>query len=86
MARSLKKGPFVDEKLLKKVAEMNDSGKKKAWDKLLKGHDGSITALKIDLTKINIKSLATDLSSLSNESKSLLAIRNIHSQSSIPST
>ena len=29
MARSLKKGPFVDEKLLKKVAEMNDSGKKK---------------------------------------------------------
>ena len=29
MARSLKKGPFVDEKLLKKVAEMNESGKKK---------------------------------------------------------
>ena len=29
MPRSLKKGPFVDEKLLKKVAEMNDSGKKK---------------------------------------------------------
>ena len=29
MARSLKKGPFVDEKLLKKVAEMNQSGKKK---------------------------------------------------------
>ena len=29
MARSLKKGPFVDEKLLKKVTEMNDSGKKK---------------------------------------------------------
>lgn len=29
MARSLKKGPFVDEKLLKKVSEMNESGKKK---------------------------------------------------------
>ena len=29
MARSLKKGPYVDEKLLRKVAEMNDSGKKK---------------------------------------------------------
>ena len=29
MPRSLKKGPFVDEKLLKKVAEMNDAGKKK---------------------------------------------------------
>lgn len=29
MARSLKKGPFVDEKLLKKVQGMNDGGKKK---------------------------------------------------------
>jgi|TARA_B100000959_G_scaffold274767_1_gene327142 small subunit ribosomal protein S19 len=29
MARSLKKGPFVDEKLLKKVSDMNASGKKK---------------------------------------------------------
>ena len=29
MARSLKKGPFVDERLLKKVAQMNESGKKK---------------------------------------------------------
>ena len=29
MPRSLKKGPFVDEKLLKKVAEMNELGKKK---------------------------------------------------------
>ena len=29
MARSLKKGPYVDEKLLKKVQGMNDSGKKK---------------------------------------------------------
>ena len=29
MARSLKKGPFVDEKLSKKVAQMNESGKKK---------------------------------------------------------
>ena len=29
MARSLKKGPFVDEKLLRKVAEMNEAGKKK---------------------------------------------------------
>ena len=29
MARSLKKGPFVDEKLLKKVQKMNDGGKKK---------------------------------------------------------
>ena len=29
MARSLKKGPFVDEKLLKKVQNMNEGGKKK---------------------------------------------------------
>ena len=29
MARSLKKGPFVDERLLKKVVQMNESGKKK---------------------------------------------------------
>jgi small subunit ribosomal protein S19 len=29
MARSLKKGPYVDEKLLKKVMGMNDGGKKK---------------------------------------------------------
>ena len=28
MARSLKKGPFVDEHLMKKVQEMNKSGKK----------------------------------------------------------
>ncbi len=29
MERSLKKGPYVDEKLLKKVQGMNDGGKKK---------------------------------------------------------
>ena len=29
MSRSLKKGPFVDYKLLKKINIMNDSGKKK---------------------------------------------------------
>lgn len=29
MARSLKKGPFVDEKLLKKVQQINEGGKKK---------------------------------------------------------
>tara|TARA_B100001250_G_scaffold411154_1_gene439171 strand:- start:1052 stop:1318 length:267 start_codon:yes stop_codon:yes gene_type:complete len=29
MSRSLKKGPFVDQKLLKKINNMNDSGKKK---------------------------------------------------------
>ena len=29
MARSLKKGPFVDQKLLLKIDAMNDSGKKK---------------------------------------------------------
>lgn len=29
MARSLKKGPYVDEKLLKKIQDMNDDGKKK---------------------------------------------------------
>lgn len=29
MSRSLKKGPFVDEHLLKKVEEQNSSGKKK---------------------------------------------------------
>ena len=29
MSRSLKKGPFVDEKLLKKISALNESGKKK---------------------------------------------------------
>ncbi|MFH0933041.1 MAG: 30S ribosomal protein S19 [Nitrospirota bacterium] len=29
MARSLKKGPFVDEKLMKKVSKMMESGEKK---------------------------------------------------------
>jgi len=29
MARSLKKGPFVDEKLLKKIQQINEGGKKK---------------------------------------------------------
>ena len=36
MARSLKKGPFVDPKLLKKIEKMNDSGKKqviKTWSR-----------------------------------------------------
>ena len=30
MSRSLKKGPFVDEKLLKKISGLNDSGKRKS--------------------------------------------------------
>lgn len=29
MARSLKKGPFIDQKLMKKVDDLNQSGKKK---------------------------------------------------------
>ena len=36
MARSLKKGPFVDSKLLKKIDKMNESGKKqviKTWSR-----------------------------------------------------
>ena len=36
MARSLKKGPYVDNKLLKKVQAMNESGKKeviKTWSR-----------------------------------------------------
>ncbi len=36
MARSLKKGPFVDEKLLKKIRAMDESGKKrviKTWSR-----------------------------------------------------
>ncbi len=36
MARSLKKGPFVDESLMKKVKTMNESGKKsviKTWSR-----------------------------------------------------
>ncbi len=34
MARSIKKGPYVDERLVKRVEEMNESGKKrvvKTW-------------------------------------------------------
>ena len=36
MPRSLKKGPFIEEKLLKRVQEMNESGKKrvlKTWSR-----------------------------------------------------
>lgn len=36
MARSLKKGPFVDESLMKKVQEMNENNKKtviKTWSR-----------------------------------------------------
>ena len=36
MARSLKKGPYVDDKLMKKVQAMNESGKKeviKTWSR-----------------------------------------------------
>ncbi|MBQ3334066.1 MAG: 30S ribosomal protein S19 [Eubacteriaceae bacterium] len=36
MSRSLKKGPYVSEKLLKRVEEMNESGKKqvlKTWSR-----------------------------------------------------
>ncbi len=36
MARSLKKGPFVDEHLLKKVSALNDAGEKrvvKTWSR-----------------------------------------------------
>ena len=29
MSRSIKKGPFVNEKLLKRIQEMNDTGEKK---------------------------------------------------------
>ena len=29
MSRSAKKGPFVDERLMKRIAEMNDAGQKK---------------------------------------------------------
>ncbi|NLY43015.1 MAG: 30S ribosomal protein S19 [Clostridiaceae bacterium] len=29
MSRSLKKGPYVDEKLLKKIKQMNEAGEKK---------------------------------------------------------
>ena len=34
MARSLKKGPYVDAKLLRRIEDMNESGKKtviKSW-------------------------------------------------------
>ena len=36
MARSVKKGPFVDDHLLKKISQMNDSGDKrvvKTWSR-----------------------------------------------------
>ena len=36
MARSIKKGPFADEKLIKKVQKLNESGKKeviKTWSR-----------------------------------------------------
>ena len=36
MARSLKKGPFIDESLMKKIKKLNESGKKevvKTWSR-----------------------------------------------------
>ena len=36
MARSLKKGPFIDESLMKKIQKLNESGKKevvKTWSR-----------------------------------------------------
>ena len=36
MSRSVKKGPFVSERLLKKISQMNDSGRKqvlKTWSR-----------------------------------------------------
>ncbi len=36
MSRSVKKGPFVDEKLLKRIEQMNDAGEKrvlKTWSR-----------------------------------------------------
>ena len=36
MARSLKKGPYVFDRLLKKVQEMNNSGKKRSCKDLVK--------------------------------------------------
>ena len=36
MSRSIKKGPFVDPKLLKRIEEMNDKGEKrvlKSWSR-----------------------------------------------------
>ena len=36
MARSLKKGPFIDESLMKKIVKLNESGKKevvKTWSR-----------------------------------------------------
>ncbi len=36
MSRSLKKGPFVDERLLKRIIEMNEAGEKrvlKSWSR-----------------------------------------------------
>ena len=36
MSRSLKKGPYVNEKLLKRIVEMNDAGEKrvlKSWSR-----------------------------------------------------
>ena len=36
MARSIKKGPFVDESLMKKITKLNESGKKevvKTWSR-----------------------------------------------------
>ena len=36
MARSLKKGPYVDAKLIRRVEDMNESGKKlviKSWSR-----------------------------------------------------
>ena len=43
MARSLKKGPFADKSLLKKIDEMNASGSKqviKTWSRRFAVHDG----------------------------------------------
>lgn len=41
MARSLKKGPFVDAKLELKVETMNGSGKKKSDQNMVASFDGN---------------------------------------------
>ena len=49
MSRSLKKGPFVDEKLMKKVKTMIDSGEKEAYKDMVKTFNNSTGLYRIYL-------------------------------------
>ena len=53
MSRSLKKGPFVDQKLLKRIQTMNDSGQKRVlrtWSRCVHHFSGTWSGIQLPCT------------------------------------